>query len=118
MDIRNSVIQYQYGERIKSELMLSSQLITVLFGLKDSEMAGGRKIVLQFLEGVRNDVQYALNETHNPEFNKVISPISQAISMVESNTLDPVLGQIGLAISAATTVAQNAWQELSTHGYI
>ncbi len=118
MDIRNAVIQYQYGELIKSELMLASQLITVLSGQKDSELAGGKQIVLQFLEGVRNDVQSALHETQNTEFNKAISPLSLAISMVESNALQSVLGQIGTAMTAATTVAQSAWQELSTHGYI
>ncbi len=118
MDVRTAVISYQYGERIKSEMILASNLITVLSGLKDSEYEGGRKVVLQYLDGVRNDLSFAFHETKNHEFSKASDPLSQAVSLVESGTPDPALAMIGTAITAVTTVAQGAWQELVAHGYL
>ena len=118
MDKKLAVSAFQYGERSKSELMIASQLVTVLSGLKDAEKTGGKKIVLQCLESVRMELQFALRSTNLSEFQRGTDALNQAISLVESNDCDAAVRQIGTAISAATTVAQHAWQELEKHEFI
>ena len=118
MDKKGAVSAYQYGERAKSELIIASQLITVLSGLKDAERTGGRKIVLQCLESVRIELQFALRATNNPEFQKSIDNLNHAISLVESSDFDQSVKSIGSAITHATTVAMLAWQELEKHEFV
>jgi len=118
MDKKLAVSAFQYGERSKSELMIASQLVTVLSGLKDAERTGGRKIVLQCLESVRMELQFALRSTGLQDFQRSIDALNQVISLVEGNDCDGAVRQIGAAISAATTVAQHAWQELEKHEFI
>ena len=118
MDKKLAVSAFQYGERAKSELMIASQLVTVLSGLKDAERMGGRKIVLQCLESVRMELQVALRQTGQQEFQRAIDSLGVVISLVEGNDCDGAVRQIGTAVSAATTVAQHAWQELERHEFI
>lgn len=118
MDKKHAVSTYHHGERSKSELMIASQLITVLSGLKDEEQRGGRKIVSQCLEAVRMDLMFALRDTGQHDFQKAIDAINSAISLVESNDCDGAVRFIGASISAVTTVAQHAWTELEQNGYI
>ena len=118
MDKKLAVSAFQYGERAKSELMIASQLVTVLSGLKDAERMGGRKIVLQCLESVRMELQFALRSTGDLNFQRAIDALNHAISLVEGNDCDGAVRQIGASMSAATTVAQHAWQELEKHEFI
>lgn len=118
MDKKLAVSAFQYGERLKSELMIASQLVTVLSGLKDAEKTGGRKIVLQCLESVRMDLQLALRDTKITDFQRGVEALALAISLVESDDCDGAVRQIGASMSAATTVAQLAWQELEKNEYI
>ena len=118
MDKRRAVSVYQYGEKAKSELMITSQLITVLSGLKDAERTGGKKIVLQCLESVRMELTFALRSTEDNEFQRSTDNLNQAISLVESNEFDQAVTRIGAAISHATTAAMGAWQELEKHELI
>lgn len=118
MDKKGAVSAFMYGERAKSELMIASQLITVLSGLQDAERTGGKKIVLQCLESVRIELQFAHRATDNQEFVKSVDNLNQAISLVESNDLDQSVSRIGAAISNATTVAMSGWQELEKHEFI
>jgi len=118
MDKKGVFSAYQYGERAKSELIIASQLITVLSGLKDAERNGGKKIVLQCLESVRIELQFAFRATDNFEFQKSIDNLNQAISLVESDDYDQSVTRIGAAVSNATTVAMLAWQELEKLEFI
>ncbi|WP_373839705.1 hypothetical protein [Methanospirillum sp.] len=118
MDKKGAVSAYQYGERAKSELIIASQLITVLSGLKDAERTGGKKIVTQCLESVRIELQFALRATNNHEFQKSTDNLNLAISLVESDDYDQAVKTIGAAISNATTVAMHAWQELEKYEFI
>ncbi|HWQ68084.1 MAG TPA: hypothetical protein VN372_14595 [Methanospirillum sp.] len=118
MDKKGAVSAFQYGERSKSELMIASQLVTVLSGLKEAERVGGRKIVMQCLESVRMELQFAHRATGIADFQHSIEALALAISLVESGDCEGAVRQIGASISGATTVAMHAWQELEKHEFI
>jgi hypothetical protein len=118
MDDKTAVKEYQYGERAKSELILVSQLLPVLAEMKEKELAGGRRILLGLMEGVRMELGFAHRATGAMEFQRAVNHLSEAISLVESNQAGPATLRVADAISDATTAAQEAWQVLSAHGLL
>jgi hypothetical protein len=118
MDDKTAVKEYQYGERAKSELILVSQLLLILGELKEKEFAGGKRILLALMEGIRNELEFARRATGAGEFQKAINHLNEAISLVESGQPGPATLRVADAISDATTAAQEAWQVLSAHGLL
>jgi len=118
MDLGTAVKSYQFGERAKSELIISSQLCLALTGFAENERAGGRRMLLMLMESVRSELQFAAQSTGQQEFKKAIDSLNMAISLVESNQPDQASEKIALAISASTTPAQEAWQVLEKHGIL
>ena len=118
MDPKTAVINYQYGERAKSELILMSQLSLALTGFSEQERAGGRKMLLMMMESVRSELVFAQKSTGHREFTHAINYLNEAISLNESNQPEQASAKIAMAISAATTPAQEAWQVLSEHGLL
>jgi len=112
------VKDYQYGERAKSELILVSQLLMVLAELKERELAGGKRILLALMEGIRSELEFAFRGTGSGAFQRAINHLNEAISLVESGQPGPATLKVADAISDATTAAQEAWQVLSAHGLL
>ncbi|WP_298668633.1 hypothetical protein [uncultured Methanofollis sp.] len=118
MDPKTAVLNYQYGERAKSELILASKLITGLTGFSDIEKAGGKKMVLLMLEGIRSEIEFARESTQHASFSKAIDALNTTISMVDGGNFDEAVPKVAEAISAATTVAQESWEALAEHGLL
>ncbi|NMB79067.1 MAG: hypothetical protein GYA23_08225 [Methanomicrobiales archaeon] len=118
MDLPTAVKSYQFGERAKSELIVSSQLCIALTSFSEQEKAGGKRMLLLLLEQVRSEVLFAHRSTGSAEFNKAVGYLNDAISLVESNQPEQATQKISMAISAATTPAQEAWEALSKHGLL
>ncbi|OPX62158.1 hypothetical protein [Methanoregula sp. PtaB.Bin085] len=118
MDPKAAVMNYQYGERAKSGLIILSQLAIALSGFPDQEKAGGKKMLLMMMESVRTELAFAHRGTSHREFNRAINSLSEAISLVESNQPEQASQKIAQAVSAVTTPAAEAWQVLSEHGLV
>lgn len=118
MDLGTAVKNYQFGERAKSELIISSQLCLALQGFPESERSGGRRMLLMLMESVRSELQFAVKSTGHSEFKKAIDALNMAISLTESNQPEQASEKIAAAISASTTPAQEAWQVLEKHGLL
>jgi hypothetical protein len=118
MDLPTAVKSYQFGERAKSELIMSSQLCLALTGFAEGERAGGKRMLLLVMESVRAELQFAVRSTGQNEFQKAINSLNEAISLLESSQPEQATQKIAAAISASTTPAQEAWQVLSEHGIL
>ena len=118
MDLPTAVKSYQFGERAKSELIVTSQLCLALSGFPEQERAGGKRMLLMMMESIRGEIQFAARSTGQQEFQRAINAVNEAISLVESNQPDQATEKIAFAISASTTSAQEAWQVLSEHGLL
>ena len=118
MDLATAVKSYQFGERAKSELIISSQLCIALTGFSENERAGGRRMLLMLMESVGSELQFAAKSTGQSEFIKAINALNEAISLTESNQPELATEKIAVAISASTTPAQEAWQVLAKNGLL
>jgi hypothetical protein len=118
MDLPTAIKSYQFGERAKSELIMSSQLCLALTGFPEGERAGGKRMLLLVLEQVRSELMFAVRSTGQAEFQKAITSLNDAISLLESNQPEQASQKIAAAISASTTPAQEAFEILNEHGFI
>ncbi|MCQ8894248.1 MAG: hypothetical protein NQU46_06415 [Methanolinea sp.] len=118
MDLKAAVTSYQFAERAKSELIISSQLTIALAGFPEGERPGGKRMLILLLEAVRSEIEFAWRGTDVVDFRRAISLLSEAISLVESENYGAASLKISESISAVTTAAQGAWQALSQHGLI
>ena len=118
MDPKAAVMNYQFGERAKSELIILSQLCIALPGFTEQDRPGGKKMLLLLMESIRSEIQYAANSTGHREFHKAVTALSTAISMVEGGQYEEATQKIAAAVSASTTPAQEAWQVLVDHGLL
>jgi len=118
MDLPVAVKSYQFGERAKSGLMMASQLSIALTGFSEQEKPGGKRMLLLMMESIRSELQFALHDTGQQEFQKAINALNVAISLVEGNKPEQASEKIAAAISASLTPAQEAWQVLAEHGLL
>jgi hypothetical protein len=118
MDLKTAVKSYQFAERAKSELIISSQLVIALAGFPDSEKPGGRRMLIMVLDAARAELQFAYRGTERNEFKRAIDLMSEAISLVESDQYGSASLKLSESVSMVTTAAQGAWQVLSEHGLI
>jgi len=116
MDPKTAVMNYQYGERAKSELIVISQLTIALTGFSDQERPGGRKMLLLMMESVRSELAFAYQGTGHREFDRAINVMNEAISLVEGDHTEQASQKIAQAVTAVTTPAAEAWQVLTEHG--
>ena len=118
MDLKTAVKSYQFAERAKSELIISSQLVIALAGFPDAEKKGGRRMLIMVLDSVRAELQFAYRGTERNEFKRAIDLMGEAISLVESDQYGSASLNISESVSMVTTAAQEAWQVLGEHGLI
>ncbi|MEN6611668.1 MAG: hypothetical protein ABFC24_12575 [Methanoregulaceae archaeon] len=118
MDTKTAVKTYQFAERGKSLLIISSQLLTALPSFPEGERAGGKRMLLLLMESVRAELGFAVGSTGQREFQTGIDHMNQAISLIESEQYGPATLKISEAITATTTAAQGSWQILNEHGII
>jgi hypothetical protein len=118
MDPKIAVKSYQFAERAKSELIISSLLTAALPDFPDHERAGAKRMLIMVLESVRAELEFAFRDTEKAEFRKAGGLMSEAISQIESDQYDSASLKLSESISAATTAAQEAWKVLSDNGLL
>ena len=67
-EIKREIICFQFSERIKSEIIIASSLLTKLGGLKDDELVGAKKLMSSFLDGVIMEINLAHNVLRLKDF--------------------------------------------------
>ncbi len=118
MDLKTAVKGYQFAERAKSELIISSQLTIALAGFPDAERPGGKRMLILLLEAVRSELEFAWKGTEISDFRRAINILSESISTVESENYGAASLKMSESISAVTTAAQESWQVLEANGLI
>ncbi|QYZ80113.1 hypothetical protein E2N92_12090 [Methanofollis formosanus] len=118
MDPKTAVLNYQYGERAKSELILASRLVASMPGFPSGERMGGKRMLLMVLEGVRSEIAFAHGSSGHDGFRKALEAMDAAIAAAEGLNFEEAVEKIAEAVSASTTVAQESWEALAGHGLL
>jgi hypothetical protein len=109
MDTRNAILDFQYAEKIKSGLIIGISLLELVATLKDeAESAGGRKVLIWYLEALLRELRIAQNVIGLDHYVELERKLMEIIGRIQLSLFDDVLRSFSEAISLATTSCQNS----------
>ncbi|MDD3407276.1 MAG: hypothetical protein PHP13_04250 [Methanomicrobium sp.] len=118
MNSKEAVQNYLFAERVKTNLITVSQMITVLYELKGAEKSGAKKMLKIFAGAIGQDLRMAYNISKNKEFSEASEILGQVEGMIDNEDFDDASLAVGSAMTKATTPAQESWQVLSENEII
>jgi len=112
MDTRKTIFIYQYSERIKSELIIASELLAKMVILKGEEFIGARELMTSYLEALVREIRIAQNIEKSVNFVGAEKKIMEAIGKLKLSEHLEINRCISEALSLITTSCQAAMEAL------
>jgi len=110
--IKKEIISYQFGERIKSELIIGSKMLEAVESLEACELKGAKKAMDAFLDALTVEIGMALRATGQPEFAMVEEKLRDARRKIEEADYQEAHANFGRAVSHATTACDKTVRTL------
>jgi len=114
--LREALINFQYSEKIKSELIIAFALLEKMSELEGSEFTGAKKIILSFFDSLLNEVRIAGNVTRLKTFSEIKAEMTDAMEKIEIRSYNEAYRHVSKAVSLATTLCHKAIQKLKENG--
>jgi len=111
-----AVVRFQYSERLKSELIIASNLLNHLEGLSGEKLAGAEDILLLFLNAIANEAEMAETVSKHTGFRNIKRFVEAAAKAIKDGNLNYANRNIAEAVSVATTCGQEAIERLIKEG--
>jgi hypothetical protein len=108
METREAILNFQYAEKMKSELIVGTQLLDQVISLKEAELSGGKKVLVWYLEGLLRELRIAQNvlESGHSYYNDMERKIMEVIGRLQVSQFQEAQWSLSEAISLATTSCQ------------
>jgi len=114
--MKNEIIGYQFAERIKSALIISSKMLLVLETLTGNEFEGAKKVMFAFFDALSSETALAFNATGMQEFERVEETVKQAKKRIEEGDFQEAHATLGSTVSHATTACDRTMRALMEEG--
>ncbi|MFH1242498.1 MAG: hypothetical protein V1689_09060 [Pseudomonadota bacterium] len=118
MGTRKPILIFQYSERIKSELIIASELLAKLVTLRGDELIGAEKLLITFMEALRGEIRIAQNIEKTVNFLGAEKKVTEAIGRLRLSYHSEAARSISEALSFITTSSQGAMEVLEEKGLI
>jgi len=112
MDSRKSILVYQYSERIKSELIIASELLAKMGTLKGEQRMGAERMMISYLGALVREIRIAQNMERSVNFVGAEKKIIEAIGRVKTAEFAEINRCISEALSMITTLCQASMEAL------
>jgi hypothetical protein len=112
MDTKKAILVYQYSERIKSELIIASGLVSTMETLDGKELNGAEKLMKSFLEALVGEIRIAQHIDKSMNFIGAEKKIREIIDNIELHEYTEINRCISAALSLITTSCQRAMEVL------
>ena len=109
---RQAILLFHFADRLKSELLIASQLLTALLQLKGQEQEGGKRLFLDFFKAVEREAGAGAAFINEQDMIRMRTVFTGLTGMVESNMFTEVQNHLTWIISTMTTYAQRAMEFL------
>jgi hypothetical protein len=109
--IQESIIDYSIGDRIKSLLIIASNILLRYKSLPIKNI-DGKEVINWFLEALLNEITLSLNVTESSYMKAVKESVNSAEKSFLLENIEEAVESISNAISKATTQAGKAFEEL------
>jgi len=117
-ETRKALIQFEYSEKIKSELIIASKLFDVLQSLKGEERKGAEKLLISFLNALQGEISIAYNVSGLSGFDDIRLKVQEAALHVRAHEYSEALRRISEAVSLTTTSGEQSAETLKRKGML
>ncbi len=112
MDRRKTILVYQYSERIKSELIIASELLAKMLTLRGEERIGAEKMMRSYFEALAREIRIAQNVEKSVNFVGAEKRVVEAAGKLNLLEYSEIGRCISEALSLITTSCQAAMEVL------
>jgi len=109
METREAILDFQYAEKMKSGLIIGTNLLDQIESLKkEEELSGGKKVLVWYLEGVLREIRIAENVLGSGCYADLERKVMEVIGRIHMSQFQEAQESFSEAISLATTSCQKA----------
>ena len=109
METREAILDFQYSEKMKSGLIIGTNLLDRLVSLKnDEELSGGKKVLVWYLEGLLRESRIAENVLGSGHYADLERKVMEVVGRIHMSQFQEAQWSFSEAISLATTSCQTA----------
>ena len=109
METREAILDFQYAEKMKSGLIIGTNLLDQMASLKkEEELSGGKKVLVWYLEGLLREIRIAQNVLGAGHYADLERKLMEVIGRIHMSQFQEAQGAFSEAISLATTSCQKA----------
>jgi hypothetical protein len=113
VETRKAILDFQYSEKMKSGLIIGTNLLDQLASLKnDEELSGGKKVLVWYLEGLLREIRIAENVSGADHYADLERKVMEVIGRIHMSQIQEAQRSFSEAISLATTSCQAAMNSL------
>jgi hypothetical protein len=109
---REAILLFHFADRLKSELLIASKLLTSLLQLKGQEQEGGKRLFLDYFRALEGEMGLGMALINDQDMVRVRTVLTGLTGMVDSNMFNEVQEHLTWIISTMTTYAQRAMEFL------
>ena len=117
-EAKKAIVTFHYTEKIKSNLIVTFNLLEVLSSMQDEEMKGAEKLLLAYFEALIREVNIAANVSKIEGFEKVKAKLEKVIEQIKQHNYTNAMGIVSEAISVTTTSGSSAAETLKEKNLI
>jgi hypothetical protein len=108
METREAIFNFQYSEKMKSGLIIGTNLLNQLMSLKNEELSGGKKMLVWYLEGLLREIRIAETVLGLNHYAELERKVMEVIGRIHMSQFQEAQWSFSEAISLATTSCQAA----------
>ncbi len=116
--MKNEIVSYQFAERLKAALIISSKMLLVLEGLQGDELEGGKKVTFAFFDALSTETALAVNATGMQDFKLAEEKITLVKRMIGEGNLREAHAMLGSTVTNATTACASTMKALTEKGLL
>jgi hypothetical protein len=118
MTEKEAILDFMLGERMKSALIVATQIAMVIEGLPEHERAGGNRVFSTFLRALYRDIGLAHKISPQDRWAEIRAELDGGLVMVDSKVSHGALDNLSRAITHATTISSRAMTFLKEKGLL
>jgi hypothetical protein len=112
VNTRKSILVFMYSERIKSELIIASDVLEKMLTLVGEERKGAEKLMLTYLERLVGEIKIAQGIEKSINFLGAEKKITEAIGRIQLSEFSEINRCISDSLSFITISSQKAMEIL------
>jgi hypothetical protein len=118
MTEKEAILNFMMGERMKTSLIIGTQLAMVVEGLAEHEQGGASKVFSTFLRSLYRDIGLGHKISPQHEWAQIREELDSGLVMVDSRVAHGAMDNLSRAISYATTISDRAMSFLKEKGLL